>query len=140
MKFMRKSILFFILLLVIIALFLGAFGLYEIKYFTAKADISQATFSIDNSYIFSTPYQARANGQEKIRLTVFILNNQGLGVLGKKISITSDNPLNIEAIQEVSDNYGKAYFDISTISPGEYNLNIKADDIGLNQKAHLIFN
>lgn len=120
--------------------FIGAFGLYEVKFFTTKADISQATFSIDNSYIFSTPSQARANGQEKIRLTVFILNNQGLGVLGKKIFIGTNPSLNIEAIQGLTDNYGKAYFDISSIKSGEYFLEIKADDTALSQKAHLIFN
>ena len=81
---MKRLILFFIILLIVIVGFIGAFGLYEVRFFTSRANVSQASFSIDNSYIFSTPSQARANGQEKIRLTVFILNNQGLGVLGKK--------------------------------------------------------
>jgi len=125
---------------VVIVGFVGAFGLYEVKFFTSRADISQASFSIDNSYIFSTPSQARANGQEKVRLTVFILNNQGLGVLGKKIFIGTDPSLNIEAIQGLTDNYGKAYFDISSSKAGEYFLEIKVDDTALNQKAHIIFN
>jgi len=137
---MKKSIVFFVILLLIIIGFIGVFGLYEVKFFTGRADVSQTTFSIDNSYIFSTPSQARANGQEKIRLTVFILNNQGLGVLGKKIFIGTDPSLNIEAIQGLTDSYGKAYFDISAIKPAEYFLEIKADDMALNQKAHLIFN
>lgn len=124
----------------IIAGFVGAFGLYEVKFFTSKADVSQATFSVDNSYIFSTPSQARANGQEKIRLTVFILNNQGLGVLGKKISTGTDSSLNIEVIQGITDSYGKAYFDISASKAGEYFLEIKVDDTALKSKAHLIFN
>ena len=137
---MKRSILFFIFLLVIIVGFIGIFGLYEVKFFTSRADISQASFSIDNSYIFSTPSQARANGQEKIRLTVFILNNQGLGVLGKKIFIGTDPSLNIEAIQGLTDNYGKAYFDISSSKAREYFLEIKADDTALKSKAHIVFN
>lgn len=137
---MKRSILFFIILLMVIVGFIGAFGLYEVKFFTSRADISQASFSIDNSYIFSTPSQARVNGQEKIRLTVFILNNQGLGVLGKKIFIGTNPSLNIEAIQGLTDNYGKAYFDISSSKTGEYFLEIKVDDTALNQKAHLVFN
>lgn len=137
---MKRSILFFIILLMVIVGFVGAFGLYEVKFFTSRADISQASFSIDNSYIFSTPSQARANGQEKVRLTVFILNNQGLGVLGKKIFIGTDPSLNIEAIQGLTDNYGKAYFDISSSKAGEYFLEIKVDDTALNQKTHIIFN
>lgn len=137
---MNKTVIYIIILLLIIAGFIIAFGLYEVKFFSSRADVSQATFSIDNSYIFSTPFQARANGQEKIRLTVFILNNQGLGVLGKKIFIGTDPSLNIETIQGITDGYGKAYFDISAMKAGEYFLEIKADDIALNQKAHLIFN
>ena len=137
---MKKSILFFIILLVIIVSFVGVFGLYEVKFFTGRADVSQASFSIDNSYVFSTPSQARANGQEKIRLTVFILNNQGLGVMGKKIFIGTDPALNIETIQGLTDSYGKAYFDISAAKAGEYFLEIKADDTALNQKAHIVFN
>ena len=137
---MKKSILFFIILLVIIVSFVGVFGLYEVKFFTGRADVSQASFSIDNSYVFSTPSQARANGQEKIRLTVFILNNQGLGVMGKKIFIGTDPALNIETIQGLTDSYGKAYFDISSTKPADYFLEIKADDTALNQKAHIVFN
>lgn len=137
---MKKSLIFFIILLLVIVGFVGVFGLYEVKFFTGRADVSRASFSIDNSYIFSTPSQARANGQEKIRLTVFVLNNQGLGVLGKKIFIGTDSALNIETIQGLTDSYGKAYFDISASKPGEYFLEIKADDTALSQKAHLVFN
>jgi hypothetical protein len=137
---MKKSLIFFIILLLIIVSFIGVFGLYEVKFFTGRADISRASFSIDNSYIFSTPSQARANGQEKIRLTIFVLNNQGLGVLGKKIFIGTDSALNIETIQGLTDSYGKAYFDISASKSGDYFLEIKADDTALNQKAHLVFN
>ncbi len=137
---MKKSLVFIIILLLVIIGFVGIFGFYEIKFFTGRASVSQASFSIDNSYIFSTPSGARANGQEKIRLTIFILNNQGLGVMGKKIFIGTDPALNIEAIQGLTDSYGKAYFDISSTKPAEYFLEIKANDTGLKQKAHLIFN
>jgi len=137
---MKKSLIFIIILLLVMIGFIGIFGFYEIKFFTGRASVSQASFSIDNSYIFSTPSQARANGQEKIRLTVFILNNQGLGVMGKKIFIGTDPALNIEAIQGLTDSYGKAYFDISATKPAEYFLEIKANDTVLKQKAHLVFN
>lgn len=137
---MKKTIIFIIVLLLIIVGFISAFGLYEVKFFSSRAGVSQASFSVDNSYVFSTPLQARANGQEKIRLTVFILNNQGLGVLGKKIFISPDPSLNIETIQGLTDNYGKAYFDISSSKPAIYFLEIKADDVALNQKARLVFN
>ena len=138
---MKKSIVFFIILLIVITGFISLFGFYEVKFFTGRASVNQASFpNIDNSYIFSTPSRARANGQEKIRLTVFILNNQGLGVMGKKIFIGTDPALNIEVIQGLTDSYGKAYFDISSIKPAEYFLEIKVEDTALKGKAHLVFN
>lgn len=137
---MKRSVLFFIILLIILISFVGVFGLYEVRFFNTRADVSQASFSVDNSYIFSTPSQAMANGQEKIRLTVFILNNQGLGVLGKKVLIETNSSLKIDTIQGSTDNYGKAYFDISATKPAQYFLEIKIDDKALNQKAHLVFN
>lgn len=137
---MKKLIIFFFILLLVIISFISIFGFYEVKFFTGRASVSQASFSIDNSYIFSTPSQARANGQEKIRLTVFILNNQGLGVLGKKIFVGTDSALNIETVQGSTDIYGKSYFDISATKAAEYFLEIKVEDKALNQKAHLVFN
>ena len=137
---MNKKILFVIILLLILVGFIVAFGLYEVRFFTSRATVISSSFSVDNSYVFTTPLQARANGQEKIRLTVFILNNQGLGVAGKKVFISPDPALNIEIIQGLSDDFGKAYFDISSEKTGEYYVEIKADDTALKQKAHLSFN
>lgn len=137
---MKRFVIFFVILLLVLFSFVVVFGLYEVKFFNTRADVSQASFSIDNSYIFSTPSQASASGQEKIRLTVFVLNSQGLGVLGKKVLIEADSSLTIDTIQGSTDNYGKAYFDISATKPAQYFLEIKIDDKALNQKAHLVFN
>jgi hypothetical protein len=137
---MNKKMFLVIIFLIILVGFVGFFGLYEVKFFTSKASVISNSFSVDNSYVFSTPLQVRANGQEKIRLTVFILNNQGLGVMGKKVLVSPDPALNIETIQGLTDNLGKAYFDISSEKTGEYYIEIKADDTALNQKAHLSFN
>ncbi|KKP67345.1 MAG: hypothetical protein UR68_C0006G0006 [Candidatus Roizmanbacteria bacterium GW2011_GWA2_35_19] len=136
---MKKSLVFLLFLVTVILGFSIFFGLYEVKFFSSRASVSTSSFSVDNSYVFITPLRARANGQEKIRLTVFILNNQGIGVLGKKIFISPNSALNIEAIQGLTDSFGKAYFDITSSATGEFYLEIKADDITLADKAHLSF-
>ncbi|MFZ6034532.1 MAG: Ig-like domain-containing protein [Patescibacteria group bacterium] len=137
---MVKKLPFLLLLAIVLIGFSVAFGLYEVKFFNTRASVTITTFSPENSYVFVTPLAARANGQEKIRLTVFILNNQGLGVLGKNVFVSPDSALNIEAIQGLTDGYGKAYFDISASKAGEYYLEVKVDDTALKQKAHLSFN
>ncbi len=136
---MNKTLLFLILFLVILIGFIGFFGLYEVQFFSSRASISRVSFSIDNSYIFVTPLRAGASGQEKIRVTVFVLDDQGLGVTGKKVYIDRDEALNIEEIQALTDNYGKAYFDVASTKTGEFYLKILVDNIELKQKAHLSF-
>ncbi len=136
---MKKNLALLIAALVFLAIFSGFFWLYEVKFNVTKADVSAYSFSIDNSYLFVTPLRARANGQEKIRVTIFVLNNQGLGVMGKKVFLAEDNTLTIETIQGLTDSLGKAYFDVSTTKPGEYYVAVSIDNIALNQKAHLSF-
>jgi len=96
---MKKSVLFLLLFLIILLGFVIFFGLYEVKFFTGRASIKTVSFSVDNSYVFITPLRARANEQEKIRVTVFVLDDQGLGVMGKKVVLAAVEALNIENIR-----------------------------------------
>ena len=135
-----KNVLFFLfLILIVLALFCGFFWLYEAKYFKTRASVSATSFSVENSYVFVSPLKAPADGKEKIRVTAFVLNNQGLGVLGKRTTLGMDAKLNIEAVQALTDNFGKAVFDISSANAGEYYLEIRIDNTLLPQKAHVTF-
>lgn len=120
-------------------MFSGFFWLYEAKYFKTRASVSATSFSVENSYVFVSPLKAPADGKEKIRVTAFVLNNQGLGVLGKRTTLGMDAKLNIEAVQALTDNFGKAVFDISSANAGEYYLEIRIDNTLLPQKAHVTF-
>lgn len=139
--------IFFILsaILLILVIFSGFFWFYEVRYFVGRADVSQASFSIDNSYVFVSPLRTKAASSdtatagERVRITVFILNNKGLGVMGKKIVVEVDTNLKIDAIQGVTDQFGKAVFDVSSAQAGEYFLDIKIDNISLKEKAHVSF-
>ncbi|MFH0979756.1 MAG: hypothetical protein V1803_02330 [Candidatus Roizmanbacteria bacterium] len=136
---MKKIIFFLLLVLVVLLGFVIFFGLYEVQFFTGRASIKTVSFSVDNSYVFITPLRARANRQEKIRITVFVLDDQGLGVMGKRVVLDQDEALNIENIQALTDNFGKAYFDVASSKTGEYYLKVLIDDTELKQKAHLSF-
>lgn len=136
---MKKPLFFLILIVIFTALFTMYFGLYEARYFIGRASVSNASFSVDNSYLFVSPLKAKANGQERIRVTVFILNNQGVGVLGKKVVAGVDSNISVETIQGLTDGFGKAVFDITSQKSGEYYLEMTADGIALKQKAHVSF-
>lgn len=137
---MKKTLLMLSIALLSLIVFSMFFWFQEVKFFKIKADISQATFSVDNSYVFISPLKAQANGQEKIRLTVFILNNQGLGVLGQKVVLGKDQRLQIVEIQSITDQFGKAIFDLSSSMAGEYYLDITVGGTKLKQQGHLSFN
>jgi len=136
---MKKNLIFLIFFLLILVSFSFFFGLYEVRFFKSRASVSQASFSVDNSYLFISPLRAKANGQEKIRITVFVLNNQGLGVLGKELFLSPNPDLSVDIIQGKTDNFGKAVFDVASTKPGEYYLEVFVDGQKLPQKARLSF-
>jgi len=136
---MKKHLIFLILFLLILVSFSFFFGLYEVRFLKSRASVSQASFSVDNSYLFVSPLRAKANGQEKIRITVFVLNNQGLGVLGKELFLSPNPDLLVDIIQGKTDNFGKAVFDVASTKPGEYYLEVSVDGQKLPQKARLSF-
>jgi hypothetical protein len=136
---MKKHLIFLILFLLILVSFSFFFGLYEVRFLKSRASVSQVSFSVDNSYLFVSPLRAKANGQEKIRITVFVLNNQGLGVLGKELFLSPNPDLSVDIIQGKTDNFGKAFFDVASTKPGEYYLEVSVDGQKLPQKAHLSF-
>lgn len=136
---MKKSILFLLIIILALIIFSSFFWLYEAKYFIGRASTIQTEFSLDNSYVFVSPLQAKADSQEKIRITVFILNNQGLGVMGKKVNTSSDPNLTMSSTQSTTDEYGKAIFDVSANKAGEYYLEMTVDNTALKQKAHLTY-
>ena len=136
---MKKNLFFLILFLLILVSFSFFFGLYEVRFFKSSASVFQASFSVDNSYLFVSPLRAKANGKEKIRITVFVLNNQGLGVLGKELFLSSNPDLSVDIIQGQTDNFGKAVFDVTSTKPGEYYLEVSVDGQKLPQKARLSF-
>lgn len=93
----------------------------------------------ENSYLFASPLRAKADGLEKIRLTVFLLDGSGMGVSKKTVEMNRDQRLMVEEIQKVTDDTGKAVFDISTGISGQYNLSVKLEGKEMAQKVRVVF-
>lgn len=136
---MKKQLWLIITLILVGLLSASFFWIYEGKNFIGRASMIQTSFSIDNSYVFATPLQAEANGQESIRVTVFVLNDQGLGVPGRNVSINVPGSVVQKAVQQVTDQYGKAVYDLTSGKAGEYYLEIVIDTISLPQKVRVTF-
>ena len=126
---MKKSLL--IIIILIIALFVSLTLVFRTTIFTNRAtNYTDNSPVLSNSYLFASPLQANTKNNEKIRITVFVLDNQGLGVANQSVTLTSQQNLTVENIQSTTSDTGQASFDISSATPGKYPISAK---VGTNQ-------
>ena len=129
-----------IILLLLLALGATVFLTLRIVTFTNKAATGNAApIALTNSYLFASPLQAKADGQEKIRITAFLLDGRGLGVPNLTVHLNKPNLLFMTEIQAVSDDTGKTVFDLSTSTPDTYTIEAKTDSGVLPQKVRVTF-
>lgn len=93
----------------------------------------------ENSYLFVSPLQAKADGTEKVRLTVFLLDSRGMGVPGETVTLKLPSEVVSSTSQPVTDDLGKAVFDLTSTRPGSYSVSAFNRHHELSQKARLIF-
>ena len=116
---MKKILGVIFLLILLLSIVIGLFLLQRRVLFLPKAaEIGEISY--ENSYVFASPLTARANGKEKIRVTIFILDTEGRGVEGKPVFLGQDERLEIKPIQPVSDSLGRAIFDVTATAPADY--------------------
>ncbi len=135
---MSKKILFiiFFLLTLVISLTL----VFQTIIFSNKAAYySNNTPILKNSYLFASPLQANTKIQEKIRVTVFILDNQGLGVANQTVSVLPHPNLNIENIQPTTNEVGQAVFNLSSSTPGKYIIQAQLGSSQIPQSISITF-
>jgi hypothetical protein len=106
---------------------------------TAPEITGSSSLSIDNSYIFASPLRAKSGG-EKIRVTVYILDNRGLGMAGKNVTIQTNDSIQVTSIQPITDSQGKATFDIASgTSTGVYTILASVDGQIIKQNVSITF-
>ena len=107
---------------------------------TGRASSSSITlFSKENSYLFASPISASANGTSQVRVTVFIQDGRGLGVSNLPVEIETDGVMTIEKTQPVTDAFGRALFDATSITPGVYTLRAVVAGVSLPQTVSVSF-
>lgn len=92
-----------------------------------------------HSYVFGSPLMAAADDQEKILVSVFILNAQERGVAGKTVSVTSQPALSLKPIQSQTDKYGQAIFEATSNRPGQFVVSASVDGQTIPQAVTLTF-
>lgn len=100
---------------------------------------SGATYSLTNSYVFASPLSAKAVS-EKIRVTVFLLDDKGRGVSGKRINLTSGPAgVNFAALQADTDKMGQAVYDLTSPVAGQFVLTASVEGASFPQTVTVRF-
>jgi len=113
--------------------------------FLTKAANQPGEYSLVNSYIFGSPLLAAANGEEKIRVSVFLLDAKGKGVPDKQIILSvlpksgSTGTPQVAEIQPMTDNFGKAVYEITSSFAGQYAVTASVNGLEFPQTVTLTF-
>ena len=94
---------------------------------------------IENSYIFASPLTANANGVDRIRITIFILDGTGSGIPDKTVTLTGTGSLVVYSVQAVTDTIGRALFDVAAGSEATYEIGAMIDGAVIPQKITITF-
>lgn len=133
----------YLLIIIILSLALVASVFLVIRvtsiYNRAATISSKNPIVLENSYLFASPLQAKADGKEQIRLTVFLLDGRGLGVANQTVTIDIPQTISIGNSQEITDQNGKAIFDLSSSVTQTITITAKSSGVSLPQKVKLIF-
>jgi len=89
--------------------------------------------------MFVSPVRAQA-GADSVRVTVFVLDNLGNGLKNEKVTLKADNDnLDIKLIQELTDETGKAIFDLSSNTKGQFEIKSEVREVPLKQILKVTF-
>ncbi len=129
-----------IIVFLILALLASLTMVFRTTVFFGRATTSNSSpIALENSYLFASPLQAKADGKELIRVTVFILDGRGLGVPGKEVSLNLPSTVNSIPTQPTTDDTGKAIFDLSSASAGKFEIQAHTEGKSLPQKVRIVF-
>ena len=129
----RRSLMPVLVAAIVLIVVSGAIFLVRSQTVFQGAASRALVYSPANSYIFGSPLTAVANGQEKIKVSVFLLNDQGLGVEGKTVELIADPGVTIERSQPQTDTTGQAIFYLTSSSVGRYQVKAQSDGQSLPQ-------
>jgi hypothetical protein len=113
--------------------------------YLTRATSRPGNFSLANSYVFASPLVVAANGEEKIRVNVFLLSDKGKGVPEKDVSLTLSPQGNqtglpqILLVQPRTNNYGQAVFELVSNFAGQYTVEAQVSGVTLPQTVTVTF-
>lgn len=134
-------------------LFLSLIGLFMIaKYLIPRAMVyltraaKPTEVSLSNSYVFGAPLRALPDGKTKVRINVFLLNDEGKGVPDKIVELASrpkgsvvNGNVQIKNVQPATDEFGKTVFEVTSNYEGQFVVSALVGGVEIPQTVTLTF-
>ena len=125
---------------VVVGMTVAVFSLAGVYYLAAKV-VPQAlvtvtesapgvTVSLADSHVIGEKILARADGEDKCVVNVFLMDARGRAVPNKTVGLMGMS--GIVAVSEVSDNAGKASFEMSSVEEGQYRVRAEVEGVELS--------
>jgi hypothetical protein len=128
-----------IIIILILALIASVFVVIRTTTTYQRAATSTTSIVLENSYLFASPLQAKADNKEKVRITIFLLDGRGLGVPNQTVSLNLPKNITITNQQEITDQNGKAIFDLSSATAQTVNITAVTGSSKLPQSVKVVF-
>ena len=129
-----------IIIFLSLALFASLYLVFRTTIFVKKAaNTSSSTVALENSYLFVSPLQAKSDGKEKMRLTIFVLDGRGMGIANKTVSLSASSKINVTDIQNQTDETGKAVFDLTSTIAGQFDVSAQVENKTIPQQVKVSF-
>jgi len=143
---MKKNVLviaLLILFLIIIIWIIANLSAGRTTFFGKAA--TSGIFNSTNSYVFGSPLAARAGG-DKIRITVFALDDLGKGVPNKNVTVNCIEPTVCQSanvvftpVQAQTDKMGQAMYDLLSPVAGKFELEAQVEGVAIPQTVMVAF-
>lgn len=138
MRFRSLLGLVFILLL-LSAIGMGVYFVQQETSYVGRAREIPQVYNLENSYVFASPLTTRADGREKIRVTVFLLSDEGVGVPQRQIKLVAPTDLQAAAIQAETDSRGQAVFEVTSAVAGRFPISAQVEGKNFPQTVFINF-
>ncbi len=96
--------------------------------------------------VFASPVISKAGGMDRIRVTVFVLDDTGKGAINKKVDLDCKDKtlcqtagVTFSSVQSNTDNTGQAIFDLSAQSSGSFELQASVGSQSIPQTVTVVF-
>lgn len=134
-----KNKYLFIIAFLSLALIASVFLVVRTTTTYQRAATSTTSVVLENSYLFASPLQAKADGKEAVRITIFLLDGRGLGVANQTVTLNLPKNITITNQQEITDQNGKAIFDLVSSTTQTANITAKTETAKLPQSVKVVF-